>query len=118
MNDVIVIDELDPKFKYEVANEHGGEHIMRCFQCGTCTASCPVSELSERYNPRKIIKMILLGMRNEVLSSDAIWLCSDCYTCTERCPQDVGITEIMNAVKNIAVREGYILPALKNNGNY
>jgi len=109
----IVVSELDPKFKDEVANTPGGEHIKRCFLCGTCSAGCPVHEMSDKYNPRKIIRMILLGMRDKVLSSDFVWLCSSCYTCRERCPQDVRISDIMTAVRNIAVKEGYIHPAFR-----
>ena len=104
---------LDPDFKILIAKEPGGEHIKRCFSCGTCTASCPVREVTDRYNPRKIIRMALLGMKKEVLSSQFIWLCSSCYTCFERCPQDVKIPELMNAIKNIAVREGHIPPVMK-----
>ncbi len=104
---------LDPNFKFLIAAEPGGENIKRCFSCGTCTAGCPVREVTDRYNPRKIIRMALLGMKKEVLSSQFIWLCSSCYTCFERCPQDVKIPELMNAIKNIAVREGYLPPAMK-----
>ena len=104
---------LDPDFKLLIATEPGGEHLKRCFSCGTCTAGCPVREVTDRYNPRKIIRMALLGMKKEVLSSQFIWLCSSCYTCFERCPQDVKIPELMNAIKNIAVREGHIPPVMK-----
>ena len=104
---------LDPNFKFLIAAEPGGENVKRCFSCGTCTAGCPVREVTDRYNPRKIIRMALLGMKKEVLSSQFIWLCSSCYTCFERCPQDVKIPELMNAIKNIAVREGYLPPAMK-----
>jgi heterodisulfide reductase subunit C len=104
---------LDPNFKFLIAAESGGENIKKCFSCGTCTAGCPVREVTDRYNPRKIIRMALLGMKKEVLSSQFIWLCSSCYTCYERCPQDVRIPELMNAIKNIAVREGHLPPAMK-----
>jgi heterodisulfide reductase subunit C len=57
--------------------------------------------------------MALLGMKKEVLSSQFIWLCSACYTCFERCPQDVKIPELMNAIRNIAVKEGHVPPAMK-----
>jgi len=105
--------KLDPNFKYEVAAETGGANINRCFACGTCTAGCPVREIDDKYNPRKIIRMVLLGMRERVLKSDFIWLCSTCYTCYDRCPQDVQLTSIMTALKNIAAREGYIHPSFK-----
>jgi heterodisulfide reductase subunit C len=105
--------ELDPKFKYEVARVPGGSNIKRCFTCGTCTAGCPVREIDERYNPRRIVRMVLLGMREKVLKSDFIWLCSTCYACHDRCPQDVQITEIMTVLRNIATKEGYIHPAFR-----
>ncbi len=53
--------------------------------------------------------MTLLGMKEEVLKSPFIWLCSTCYTCQERCPQGVRITDLMTALKNLAVREGNCL---------
>lgn len=65
-------------------------------------------EIDENYNPRKILRMVILGMRERVLSSDFIWLCSQCDTCEERCPQDVRIPEVMDVIKNLAVKEGYI----------
>jgi heterodisulfide reductase subunit C len=104
---------LDSNFKFLIAQEPGGENIKRCFACGTCTAGCPVREVTDRYNPRRIIRMALLGMKKEVISSQFIWLCSSCYTCFERCPQNVKIPELMNAIKNIAVREGYLPPSMK-----
>jgi heterodisulfide reductase subunit C2 len=105
--------ELDPTFAQEIAAEPGGEHILRCFACGTCTASCPVREVTDRYNPRRIIHMAILGLRDQVLSSDFVWLCSTCYACQERCPQDVRITDLMHAIKNVAVRSGHIHPSFR-----
>ena len=84
---------------------------MHCFSCGTCVAACPVRWINDKYNPRKIIRMVLLGMREQVLKSEFIWLCSTCYTCHERCPQEVKVTEIMNVLRNIAAKEGYAHPA-------
>jgi heterodisulfide reductase subunit C len=109
----ILIEELDRNFRDEIAQEHGGEHIRRCFTCGTCTVTCPVFAVEERYDPRKIIRMILLGMKEEVLSNDLIWLCSGCYSCQELCPRDVKITSVMAAARNIAVREGHIPAGIK-----
>jgi heterodisulfide reductase subunit C len=57
--------------------------------------------------------MALIGMRQEVLSSAFVWLCSNCYTCYERCPQDVHVPELMNAIRNIAVREGHVPAAFR-----
>ncbi len=105
---IIDLLECDKNFKYEISKEAGAENIMACFACGTCTGGCPVRAVDERYNPRKIIRMALLGMKEAVLSSDFIWLCSSCYTCQERCPQNVRIPEVMTVLKNLAVRSGYV----------
>lgn len=51
--------DLDPHFKFQIAKEPGGENITKCFSCGTCTAGCPVREITDRYNPRRIIRMVL-----------------------------------------------------------
>jgi heterodisulfide reductase subunit C len=105
--------QADPGFKYRVAETPGGERVKSCFACGTCTASCPIREIDDRYNPRKIIRMVLLGLKDEVLASDFIWLCSSCYSCFERCPQNVKITDLMTALKNLAVAEGHLPPVFK-----
>lgn len=106
----VALNELDTRFKYDVANEPGGEHINLCFACGLCTASCPVSDIDQRFNPRRIIRMVLLGMRREVLSSDIIWFCIQCYSCQAHCPQEVDFSDIVKALREMAVREGYVAP--------
>lgn len=105
--------EFDSNFKRLISSLPGGENLMRCYSCGDCTASCPVRSIDDRYNPRKIIRMVLLGLKDRVLKSDFVWLCSTCFACQERCPQGVKIPEIMVLLKNIAVREGYIHPSFK-----
>lgn len=98
---------LDPRFKYDVAAHPGGENIKLCFACGTCTASCPVSAVDPEYDPRKIIRQVLLGMRKEVLSSPMIWRCAQCYACTAKCPQNVKFRNVIRALREMAVAEGY-----------
>lgn len=110
---VVDAKNLDRNFKFEVTERSGGENLKACYACGTCTAGCPVREINDLYNPRRIIRMVLLGMKEEVLNSDFIWLCSTCYTCSERCPQGVNIPEIMNVLKNMAVEKGRIPPSAK-----
>jgi len=108
---VIQLEDLDFGFRSEIAAEPGGEMVRYCFQCGTCTASCPVRAMDDKFNPRKIIRMAILGMKKEVLTSSFVWLCSSCYACQQRCPQGVKITGIMGALKNIAVRNR-LVPAM------
>lgn len=110
-NKFIQSKNLDPSFKDEVTNEHGGDQIQYCYQCGTCSAGCPIRTITSDFNPRTIIRKILLGMRDEVLKSKEIWICSNCYICYERCPQNVRFTDIIFALRNIASREGHIHPS-------
>lgn len=100
-----VVSQLDLRFCDEVAGHPGGENIRRCFACGTCAAGCPVTEVDSEYNCRRIIRQILLGMRDEVLSSPLIWLCLVCYRCYARCPQKVNFTDIMRVLRYLAVKE-------------
>lgn len=103
---------LDPSFKYKVAERPGGQNLKACFACGVCTAICPVAEIDESYNPRRIIRMVLLGLEKEVLSSKMIWLCATCFRCQAHCPQDVRFTDIMSVLRDIAVEKGYVDPAI------
>jgi len=110
---VVDVAKLDRDFADEVMKRRGGEELRKCFACGTCTAGCPIREVDNRYNPRRIIRMVLLGMKDEVLTSDFVYLCANCYTCQERCPQGVRISEIMRVLKNMAVEQGYVHPSFK-----
>jgi len=103
--EVIDFEALDPNFKYEVSKEIGGQNIKLCFNCGICTVSCPVRRVDDSYNPRRIIRMVLYGMKKEILSSETIWKCAHCLTCVERCPQDVKFAEVIEALRILAVKE-------------
>jgi heterodisulfide reductase subunit C len=104
--DLLEEEALDPDFALEVAREPGGEGIRKCYACGTCSAGCPVRRFNPAFNPRRIIRMLLLGMREQVQKEPFVWLCATCFTCQERCPQGVRISDIMRALKNLAVRVG------------
>jgi heterodisulfide reductase subunit C2 len=107
MERIIIDRSLDTNFKHEIAARPGGENIRKCFACGACTAGCPAFHADNEYNPRRIIRMILLGMREQVLKSPVIWLCHQCYACSANCPQDVDFSHIMMAVRSIAVDAGF-----------
>ncbi|RMF90271.1 MAG: 4Fe-4S dicluster domain-containing protein [Methanobacteriota archaeon] len=102
--EAIRLDRCDPDFIREV-EEAGGLNVSACYQCGTCSGGCPTVWAMD-YTPRQIIRMVHLGMKDEVLSSMSIWVCSSCYTCQTRCPRGVHITDVMSALKSIAIREG------------
>jgi len=97
----------DETFADQVRASPGGERLTYCFSCGTCTATCPITWVEETYNPRRIITMVIQGMREEVLASPVIWLCSACDVCYRRCPQGIRISDLMKAIRSVAIREGY-----------
>ena len=97
----------DETFADQVRAFPGGEKITYCFSCGTCTAACPIKWVEEKYNPRRIIRMVMLEMRDQVLSSPVIWLCSACDICYRRCPQGIRISDLMKAIRDVAIQEGY-----------
>ncbi len=104
--------DMDAKFKFEVAARPGGENVKLCFQCGTCTATCPVSQIDDEFNPRKIIRQVVLGMRKEVLTSPVIWRCVQCYACVAKCPQNVKFADVMATLRQMAVEEGHVPPTM------
>ena len=87
-----------------------GQDVNLCYQCMKCAAGCPISYEMD-YKPAELIHAIRLGMDDLVLNSKTMWLCSACETCTTRCPQDVDVAKVMDAVKITARRKG-IKPAI------
>jgi len=106
--------EIQSDFKYKISKMHGGEKLMRCFQCGTCTSDCPIARFSDTYRPRQIIRMAQLGLKDRVLDSDTLWLCAACFTCTDRCPQDVEVASVIRVLRNLAAEEGHIPQVFKD----
>jgi heterodisulfide reductase subunit C len=89
----------------EVCSIPGGEAIRSCIQCGMCTGSCPTASKWD-YPPRQVIAMVRAGLREELLSSNSMWFCASCYTCTVRCPRDIKPADIMHALEILAIRSG------------
>jgi heterodisulfide reductase subunit C len=92
--DPIDMSQLDPKFREEISSMPNGEELSACFACSTCTAACPIANQWD-FKPHQLIRMMLLGMRAEVLSSKEIWECLTCFECQERCRQKVRVRHIL-----------------------
>jgi len=81
------------------------QNIAGCYQCGKCTAGCPLTFAME-IPPHEIIRLVQLGCREEALNSHTIWLCASCQTCTSRCPKNIDIAGVMDALRALAYRQG------------
>ena len=104
----------DPDFTAEFIDA-GIETVKHCFQCGTCSGGCPSGRRTP-YKVRQIVRKCLLGLKEEVISDDALWMCTTCYTCQERCLRSVKIVEIIKKARNIAAHAGYMAKAHKMTG--
>lgn len=85
--------------------ELSGENIYACYQCGKCSAGCPVAGHMDIL-PHAIIRLIQLGADKEVLDSKTIWLCSSCLQCMAKCPKGVDLAKIMEALRAVLLRQG------------
>jgi heterodisulfide reductase subunit C len=96
--------DLDRNLGTDIAAMPGGDALLSCIQCGTCSATCPVSIYMD-YTPRKIIAMTRAGFKHDVLRCFTIWLCASCYACTVDCPRQIKITDLMYTLKRKAIDE-------------
>ena len=92
----------------DVAGTPRGNGILVCIQCGRCSSGCPVARLTSEHNPRRLMEMVILGLRKEVLSTQLPWYCLSCFTCLDRCPQGGDVGDVMFSLRNLAVRQGNI----------
>ncbi|MGQ9459784.1 MAG: FAD-dependent oxidoreductase [Candidatus Bathyarchaeaceae archaeon] len=83
------------------------EKLKYCYECGICTASCPMAELLPKlYNPRSLLQRIWFD-HNKVLTEKEIWLCAWCYRCYKKCPQGLRLPEVFLSMKDLVAERGY-----------
>ena len=92
---------MNTSLTYEVKSR-SGENVDFCYHCHKCTAGCPVVQ-SMTFGPDRILRMVALDQRKLLLESPDIWLCAGCYTCATRCPNDIDISSVMDALRQIAI---------------
>ncbi|SHI72507.1 4Fe-4S dicluster domain-containing protein [Parasporobacterium paucivorans] len=100
-------------------NEKSGKNLIKqitretgvvlhdCYQCGKCSAGCPMAHAMDLM-PREVVHYMQLGMMDEVLKSKTIWLCATCHTCVDRCPNDIDIPSLMEKSRQEAKRRGLV----------
>jgi heterodisulfide reductase subunit C len=82
-----------------------GESASICYQCKTCSSGCPVAFAMDLL-PHQIIQMIRMGLKDVVLKSSSIWLCVSCESCTTRCPNDIDVAKIIDALRMASIKSG------------
>ncbi|MBD3234681.1 MAG: heterodisulfide reductase [candidate division Zixibacteria bacterium] len=92
-------DEMRRKIK-----EISGQDISKCFQCGTCSASCPMEEHLQA-PPRRIMTLIQFGQSEALDLLNTPWVCASCHNCMVRCPRGIDITRVMEAIRLLRLRQ-------------
>ena len=102
--DLSSISDADIQACADIAAE-AGVNLKDCYQCGKCTAGCPLAEGMDLM-PREVIRYLQLGMPDKVLEAKTPWICAQCVVCSSRCPQNVDICSVMRAVRLASKRAG------------
>ncbi len=102
MRTVISRKNIKSPFVAKVA-EMSGQNLLACYQCGKCSAGCPVVSQMDIL-PNQIIRFAQLGLEEDLLASKAIWVCASCMTCNVRCPKGINIAEVIEALRQIMLR--------------
>lgn len=102
-------EELKASFLRQMETIPNAKKIKSCIQCGTCTGSCPVSYAMD-ISPRELIALFRAGDLETLLNSKSIWVCASCYSCQTRCPSMIKVTDIIYALKRLAMEKGIYPP--------
>jgi len=90
-----------------IVQERSKQNVFSCYQCLKCSNGCPVTFAMD-YLPHQVIRMVQLGMQDELLRSSTIWVCASCETCATRCPNDIEITRVMDILRQLSVEKGLV----------
>lgn len=86
-----------------------GEDVSKCYQCGKCSAGCPIASEMD-IQPSRILRLIQINSKDTVLSSSTIWLCASCETCFTRCPEEIDLVRVMDVLRRLSLEQGYRCP--------
>ncbi len=85
-------------------SEISGVDLNRCYQCQKCSNGCPVVGLT-KLSPSEVVRRLHLGAGDEILETDLTWLCLSCGTCYERCPMQINISAVIDAMRSLALEK-------------
>lgn len=106
MQTVNLTNTIDRSFMEQVMEE-SEQDLSLCYQCGNCTASCPYT-FGFDIPVSRVMRLMQTGQKKVVLESSSIWLCASCTSCTTRCPNNIDVARVMDVLRHIARREGYV----------
>ncbi len=89
-----------------------GTDVGKCYQCGKCTAGCPVAEHMD-FMPNRILRLVQLGQLDEAMACAGIWYCVSCQTCTTRCPQSVDCAGVLDVLREMSAAKGTVSRELR-----
>ncbi|MDY6835000.1 MAG: 4Fe-4S dicluster domain-containing protein [Chloroflexota bacterium] len=107
----ISAEQLHSDFVKKV-EELSGQSLLSCYQCGKCSAGCPMSFAMDNL-PNQVIRLMQLGLEDDIAKSNTIWICASCITCSVRCPRGVDIARVMEALRILALRNKHDYVDLK-----
>lgn len=111
--ETLLISRPASRFRDEVAEALGDATFTSCLSCATCSAGCPSSNLGPDVDPRRAVRLILLGFEEQVMSSRFVWSCTMCGRCTMHCPVGVNMATLVRALRSRHVREGKVPAGLQ-----
>ncbi len=94
----------------QVMQVPGGEGLRTCYACGSCVSRCIIPRRDPAYNPRRLFHKARLDMREAVFEDATIWHCTACELCYDACPQEVRISDVLGALRQVALEAGYRSP--------
>jgi heterodisulfide reductase subunit C len=100
----IRLNDLDLKFSGEI-KRLAGTDFHACLQCRSCSSGCPFSDYMD-YMPNGAMRLVQLGLKQEALACNTIWVCVGCHTCSIQCPMAIDIPGVMDALREMALAEG------------
>jgi heterodisulfide reductase subunit C len=106
MDIINITSSYDREFVESVKEESEQDPYL-CYQCGNCTAGCPFTFAFD-IPVHQVMRLLQAGQKEKILKSHSIWLCATCEQCTTRCPCNVDVARIMDVLRHIARREGYV----------
>ncbi len=90
----------------EQVERETGEDLSRCYQCGNCSGSCPVSDEME-IPVSQVIRLVTLGQEKTVLGSNSMWVCVSCLQCQYNCPKCLDPSKLMEGLRRLSLRKGH-----------